>query len=114
MVNKVWASTCSDKFEGRCDIFAAPSRRLDQIERGESDMPATPVLTTGVISDIGGRSRLFLSQMPGEGRRGYLVTLSAGAVAKPGRLDLCRCTFGIEFEKPSGATEGAAALIRLS
>jgi hypothetical protein len=31
VVNKVWASTLSRKFEGRCDIFAAPAR-LDQIE----------------------------------------------------------------------------------
>jgi hypothetical protein len=35
VVNKIGASTRSDTIIGRCDIFAASMRRLEQIERRE-------------------------------------------------------------------------------
>jgi hypothetical protein len=35
VVNKIWVLTCSDIIMGRCDIFAAPVHRLEQIERRE-------------------------------------------------------------------------------
>jgi len=35
VVNKIWVLTGSDIINGRCDIFAAPVHRLEQIERRE-------------------------------------------------------------------------------